>query len=73
MYLQETVRAIPGHKIDQTKKAVSVPSANVSMTTICLFGADNPDSLRGLYFDGVVLDEVADMKRTVWSRSFNHR
>lgn len=27
-----------------------------------LFGGDNPDMLRGLYFDGVVLDEVADMK-----------
>ena len=29
---------------------------------IRLFGADNPDSLRGLYLDGVVLDEYADMK-----------
>lgn len=28
---------------------------------IRLFGGDNPDSLRGLYFDGVVLDEVGDM------------
>jgi hypothetical protein len=28
---------------------------------IRLFGADNPDSLRGLYFDGVILDEYAQM------------
>lgn len=27
-----------------------------------LYGGDNPDMLRGLYFDGVVLDEMADMK-----------
>lgn len=28
---------------------------------IRLYGADNPDSLRGVYFDGVVLDEFGDM------------
>ena len=33
---------------------------------IRLFGADNPDALRGLYLDGVILDEVADMRPRVW-------
>ena len=33
---------------------------------IRIFGADNPDALRGLYFDGVVLDEVAQMRHEVW-------
>jgi hypothetical protein len=33
---------------------------------IRLFGADNPDALRGMYLDGVVLDEYADMKPSVW-------
>jgi len=33
---------------------------------IRLFGADNADSLRGLYLDGVVLDEFADMKPSIW-------
>ncbi len=27
---------------------------------------DNPDALRGLYLDGVVLDEYADMKPKIW-------
>ncbi len=31
-----------------------------------LFGADNPDALRGLYLDGVVLDEYGDMRPTLW-------
>lgn len=31
-----------------------------------LFGADNPDALRGLYLDGVILDEYADMRPRVW-------
>jgi len=38
----------------------------VNGAKIRLFGADNPDSLRGLYLDGVVLDEYADMKPRLW-------
>jgi phage terminase large subunit len=34
---------------------------------ITLYGADNPDALRGLYFDGVVLDEAGDMRPALWS------
>jgi hypothetical protein len=32
-----------------------------------LYGADNPDSFRGLYFDGVVLDEYGLMRSSIWS------
>lgn len=38
----------------------------VNGARIKLFGADNPDSLRGLYLDGVVLDEYADMRPRLW-------
>jgi hypothetical protein len=34
---------------------------------ISLYGADDPDSLRGLYLDGVVLDEFQQMDPRVWS------
>jgi phage terminase large subunit len=34
---------------------------------ISLYGADNPDSLRGIYLDGVVLDEIGDMNPKVWN------
>jgi len=34
---------------------------------IQIFGADNPDSLRGLGFDGVVLDEFALMSPRTWT------
>jgi hypothetical protein len=34
---------------------------------IRLYGGDNPDRLRGIYLDGVVLDEVADMTPSLWS------
>jgi hypothetical protein len=32
-----------------------------------LYGADNPDALRGIYLDGVVLDEFADMDPRTWT------
>jgi len=35
-------------------------------TVIRLFGADNPNALRGIYLDGVVLDEFADMRPDLW-------
>lgn len=31
-----------------------------------LHGADNPDRLRGGYFDGAVLDEFGDMRPSIW-------
>ena len=34
---------------------------------IGLYGSDNPDSLRGSYFDGVVLDEVGDQNPRIWN------
>lgn len=33
---------------------------------ITLYGADNPDALRGLYLDGVVLDEYGDCRPSLW-------
>ena len=38
----------------------------INGSRIRLFGADNPDALRGLYLDGIVLDEYADMRPRVW-------
>jgi len=34
---------------------------------IQLAGSDNPDSLRGQYFDGVVFDEFGDQNPKIWS------
>ena len=38
----------------------------VNGARIRLFGADAGENLRGLYLDGVVLDEYADMKPSIW-------
>jgi hypothetical protein len=34
---------------------------------ISLYGADNPDSLRGIYLDGVVIDEIGDINPSIWN------
>jgi hypothetical protein len=49
-------------KVNQSELWVEL----VNGTRIRLFGADNPDALRGLYLDGVVLDEYADMKPSIF-------
>lgn len=52
--------------------AVHVNEAELTITfknngaRIKLYGADNPDALRGVRLDGSVLDEVAQMKPEIW-------
>lgn len=38
----------------------------INGSRIRLYGADNADRMRGLYFDGVVIDEPAMMRGNVW-------
>lgn len=61
-YIKHYTQGIPLRGVNEAELSLMLPSG----ARLRLFGADNPDSLRGMYFDGVVLDEVADMKREVW-------
>jgi hypothetical protein len=53
--------------------AIDVNEADLAVTfkhnkaTIRLFGGDNPDALRGVRLDGVVIDEVANIRPEVWN------
>lgn len=62
-YLKQYTAPIPGRKVNEAELRIDLPNG----ASIWLYGADNPDSIRGSYFDGVVLDEVAQMKPQVWS------
>lgn len=64
-YLRRYTRYLGKVRVNESELSVTIPSAG-GPCKIRIFGADNPDSLRGLYFDGVVLDEVAQMKPDVW-------
>jgi len=55
-YIQDLTSCFPDRIVRQTELAVDLPSLN--NTRIYLIGADQPDSLRGIYLDGVVFDEI---------------
>ena len=57
-YLKEYTRNIPGRTVNESELRVDLPNGG----RVRLYGADNPDALRGLYLDAVVLDEFADMR-----------
>lgn len=67
-YLKYYTSVIPGTKVNESELFVELPSKHHKRagTRIYVRGADNPDSLRGLYLDGVVLDEYAQMKPEVF-------
>lgn len=63
-YLKEGCAFIPGVKTNESELWVELPGG----ARIRIYGADNPDRLRGIYLDGAVLDEFGDMDPTVWSQ-----
>lgn len=56
-YLKEYGLKVPGATANESELRVDFPNGG----RVRLFGADNPDTLRGMYLDGVILDEAADM------------
>jgi phage terminase large subunit len=62
-YLKQFSVPIVGTDPHETELRVDLPNGH----RIRLYGADNYDRLRGLYLDGVVLDEFADMDPRAWS------
>ena len=61
-YLKQFAGKIPGVKFHETELRCDLPTG----ARISLLGAENPDSLRGIYLDGVVMDEVAQMPENVF-------
>ena len=66
-YLKHYTKPIPGIKVNESELWVKVPSASGDEARIKLYGADRPDSLRGIYLDGCVIDEVAQCRPEIWS------
>jgi hypothetical protein len=56
MYVQQTYHQLRDYaSINESELRIDFPNGG----RVRLYGADNPDSLRGLYFDGAVIDESA--------------
>lgn len=63
-YLKRYTDCVPGRLWHEAELRTDLPGD----ARIRLYGADNPDRLRGIYLDGVVLDEYGDMDPRVWSQ-----
>ncbi len=61
-YLKQFAGSIPMVRFHETELRCDLPNG----ARIQLLGAENPDSLRGIYLDGVVLDEMADMPESLF-------
>lgn len=54
-----------GAKFNESELSITLPHNNA---VIKLYGAENADRMRGLYFDGIAADEVQDINATVLSQ-----
>ena len=62
-YLKHFTAPIPNRTVSESELHVKLPNDG----RVTLYGADNYDALRGIYLDGAVVDEPADMAPEVWS------
>jgi hypothetical protein len=60
--LKAMTAPIPGIKVSESELWVELPTG----ARLRLYGADQPDAIRGGYFDGVVMDEYAQMDPRTW-------
>lgn len=61
-YLKHYAQPFLAGKPNESELTVPMPNQG----KIMLFGADNADALRGIYLDGVILDEFGDFKPSVY-------
>lgn len=61
-YLKHYSAPLPGLQVSESELWVEYPNRS----RIRLYGADNYDRMRGLYFDGVTIDEPAQMNPRAW-------
>jgi len=62
-YLKRFAGVIPGAIAHEQELRIDLPNGG----RVRLYGADNYERLRGIYLDGVVMDEFGDMDPRAWS------
>jgi phage terminase large subunit len=63
-YIKQFVSGIAGVEVSESNLRVTFPNK----ASITLYSGENYERMRGLYFDGVVLDEYADIPPAAWSQ-----
>lgn len=67
--LKDYTYMIPDAKAFESELKVVIPKGPRDKCTIQLFGADNPDSLKGRYSDHTVFDEFALQPPAIWTET----
>ena len=62
-YVKDFFGKVPGVKINEADLMVSIPGK----WGLRLYSGENYERMRGLYFDGVVIDEPADIDPAAWT------
>ena len=62
-YMKQFTAKIPYTKFNETELRVDLPNGS----RITLLSSEQPDSLRGLFLDGVCIDEVAQVEPRLWN------
>ena len=67
-YLKYYTNPIPNRTVNESELYIELPSRcrTAPGARLYIIGADHPDALRGIYLDGVILDEYADIKPELW-------
>ena len=74
-YLKFYTHVIPKIRVNESDLYVELPCRRAyegsAGARIHIVGADHPDALRGGYWDGVILDEYAQIKKELWDEIIN--
>ena len=67
-YLKYYTNPIPNRTVNESELYIELPTRHARSpgARLYIIGADHPDALRGIYLDGVILDEYADIKPELW-------
>jgi len=65
-YLKDLTRPYWAKPPNEAELKITINNGHKGESTIYVAGSDNYDALRGMYFDGVVLDEIGDIRPSAW-------
>lgn len=63
-YLKQYTNKIPGIETNESDLRITFPNK----AQIRLYSGDSYERMRGLYFDGIVIDEMADISPQAWTQ-----
>ena len=68
-YFKDYTKNLPNVEVNESELRITVyRPATDDRILFQLLGAENPGAIRGVYADGVILDEMGEMAREIWGQ-----